>query len=191
MNGLNLTTYDQNACIGLCYQDFLLQNCNCYAAEYPPIKNRTRCFSISQFECIANVSEIYFKSNNSASLCGFSCPIECDIINYQISTSISSFPTKYYLNLLAPKTHLFNGFDLKDQNVLNNVRNYILKVTVNYDKYGYTLINELPSSLPTDLIGNIGGQFGLFIGISLLSFVEILELLMELMFSAREHYRRK
>jgi hypothetical protein len=41
------------------------------------------------------------------------------------------------------------------------------------------MINEIPSTLLIDLVGNIGGQLGLFIGISLLSFIEIIELFID------------
>ena len=61
---------------------------------------------------------------------------------------MATFPTEYYYNSLASKTKLLNSIHF------NDVRNHILKVTVNYNKYGYTMINEVPSTLLVDLMGN-------------------------------------
>ena len=41
----------------------------------------------------------------------------------------------------------------------------------------YTLIEESPNMGVFDLIGKLGGQLGLFLGMSLLSLVEIFEML--------------
>jgi uncharacterized membrane protein len=52
-----------------------------------------------------------------------------------------------------------------------------LRISINYDKLYYTLIKENPAMSGNDLFGLIGGQIGLFLGISLLSLVEIVELI--------------
>ena len=44
----------------------------------------------------------------------------------------------------------------------------------------YTLMLELPKIKIVDLVANLGGILGLFIGISFLSFVEILEIILEI-----------
>ncbi len=51
---------------------------------------------------------------------------------------------------------------------------------MNYEGYTYTQIEEIPAVTFEQLLGNVGGQLGLFIGISLLSLIECLEILLEL-----------
>jgi hypothetical protein len=53
---------------------------------------------------------------------------------------------------------------------------------VYYADSTYTTITELAKQEFLDLISNIGGNLGLFIGISFLSFAEIFELLFEIVF---------
>ena len=45
----------------------------------------------------------------------------------------------------------------------------------------YTSIEQLAKMSLSDLISNIGGNLGLFIGISFLSFAEIIEILIEVL----------
>lgn len=56
----------------------------------------------------------------------------------------------------------------------------LLALNVYFDDLKYTLISESPKTSIFDLIANIGSALGLFIGISLLSFFEILEYILEL-----------
>lgn len=56
----------------------------------------------------------------------------------------------------------------------------ILAVNVFYTSPSYMKITEKPSILVYDLMPNIGGTMGLFLGISALSFVEFLEIGIEL-----------
>ena len=58
-----------------------------------------------------------------------------------------------------------------------------LSFNVYYDALEYTLISEKPQTLLVDLVSNIGGLLGIFIGISFLSILEIFEFLFELIYS--------
>ena len=66
-----------------------------------------------------------------------------------------------------------------------------LKVIVSYDNLYYTSVDEVPSMTLNDLLGNLGGQLGLFIGISFLSLVEILEIAFEVCFIVYENKKNK
>jgi hypothetical protein len=46
----------------------------------------------------------------------------------------------------------------------------------------FTEITEKPSFPFVDLISNVGGTFGLFLGIILLSFLEVVEIIYEMLF---------
>ena len=49
--------------------------------------------------------------------------------------------------------------------------------SVYFERLEYTLISQSEKTTLSDLVANVGGTFGLFIGISFLSFLEILEVL--------------
>jgi hypothetical protein len=55
----------------------------------------------------------------------------------------------------------------------------IAKVNVFYNDVSYTAYVENPSLTGDVLLGNIGGVLGLFIGISIMSLMEVFELFIE------------
>jgi hypothetical protein len=85
------------------------------------------------------------------------CPLECDSIKYEIS-------------------HSFNKLIIKNETSLSNKVQFI----VYYERPEYTVIDQIAQMTVFDLISNIGGNLGLFIGISFLSFAELIELLVEI-----------
>jgi hypothetical protein len=58
----------------------------------------------------------------------------------------------------------------------------VLILTFFYESLSYTVIDQIPKMNMLDLISNIGGNLGLFIGVSFLSFAEIIELFIEILF---------
>ena len=76
--------------------------------------------------------------------------------------------------ILIDKNHcFFNVSDLE-------IKERYLSLNIYYDTIEYSNIESTPQTVILDLISNIGGIFGLFIGISLLSFIEIFELIFNL-----------
>jgi hypothetical protein len=84
------------------------------------------------------------------------CPEECDSIQYDISHSFTKF---------SAQNETFENF---------------VFFTVYYENLQYTVIDQIAQMNVFDLISNIGGNLGLFIGISFLSFAELIELFVEI-----------
>lgn len=63
----------------------------------------------------------------------------------------------------------------------DTMKTSILKVSIYYDDLRYTFVEETPAIDFVTLIGVIGGQFGLFMGASFLSFAEVIEMLINLL----------
>ena len=81
------------------------------------------------------------------------------------------------------KYETFYSFTKPDVNNSLNVKlaDYV-SFGVYFDSLDYTLIDQMPKMNMLDLISNIGGNLGLFIGVSFLSFAEIIELIIEIFF---------
>ena len=62
------------------------------------------------------------------------------------------------------------------------VTDNITGIYVYYEDLRYTWINQQPKIQFIDLISNIGGSLGLFVGISFISFLELFEILIEIIF---------
>ena len=187
MSQSNITTYDQPSCVRLCYQKVVQNLCECYDPKYPSLGNMTiKCLNSYQVECLLNVTDkIFLNGNDYQNICGFDCPIACDSVDYSLSASMSSYPSQYYVKKLKEKGFL-KKFD--EGNLFNDVKNNIVRVTINYNQLGYTFIEEHAQFDVFSLISNVGGQLGVFLGLSILSFIEIIQLLIEVFIYIRKKY---
>ena len=57
----------------------------------------------------------------------------------------------------------------------------VVEVAVFYDSLNIAVMDESPKISSEELLGAIGGHLHLFLGMSLLSFVELLELFVEML----------
>ena len=175
-NGLE---YTFNDCIDLCYQKQVVQNCKCYDIESAALyRNVSPCFTSDQINCVNKIYNLVANDEHIES-CYSSCPLECSKfkITNIISTSLYP-PSDYYLNLIM--RYMNSTKELKSDE-LENLREKILKINVYYDSLSYLQMTESPSGDIINLFSNIGGTLGLFIGMSVLSLSELIELLIKVM----------
>ena len=86
------------------------------------------------------------------------CPPECDSIKYETFYS-------------------FTKFDTTDTRKTDDYATF----AIYFNSLDYTVIDQIPKMNGLDLISNIGGNLGLFIGISFLSLAELIELFIEIL----------
>lgn len=70
----------------------------------------------------------------------------------------------------------------------DNLKKSVLSFRVFYDELSYTQINQQPLVLLTNLISNIGGILGLFLGVSFLTIIEFLDIFLEILFILFENH---
>lgn len=173
---LNMTSYRQKSCIRLCLQRYIRQSCGCVDPKLPNIYNDTEyCASLSRLECVSKSKISYLKNTDNCP----ECPMECNSVNYHLTISKSRYPTSYYTDYIRYQTGLVNRFPSTTVVTDNHIQKNIVLLNVFYDDLATSFIREIPKVTPDELFGTIGGNLGLFIGMSLLSFVEILEIFIE------------
>jgi hypothetical protein len=106
------------------------------------------------------------------------CPLECDSVRYDESISFSKLILERHINFLK-QNNLLRFINPKYGLLTENDSKNFAIINVFYKNLEYTRISQLPKIDFFDLISNIGGNLGLFIGISFLSFAEIIELFIE------------
>ena len=104
--------------------------------------------------------------------CSLDCPLECETIEYSVSTLTSLYPTDYYAKFILPYY-----YQNKFNNTLPSISYYrsFAKINIYYEKLQYTKTSELASMTLPNLVANIGGYMGLCGGISFLSVCEVFE----------------
>lgn len=134
------------------------------------------------------MSEFY--SMNIGSICGKECPLECDSVVYNLYTSQSEYPSKVYANSLMNNPIIMGKFASNNVSMsYDTLKRAMLQITVFYGNLGYQQFDEKQKYKFEDLVSGIGGTLGLFLGMSFLSFAEILDILLQICFhKAKKRY---
>ena len=104
-------------------------------------------------------------------LCTF-FPLFFVLMNLYCLTFLRSYYTSSLLNSASVK----RIFSAHNQNVSSSlVSESVCMIKVYYDDLYYTVVAESASLTPDALLGLIGGQVGLFIGVSVMTVFEVVE----------------
>lgn len=174
--------YSQKDCLDICLSQRLLLECNVTSQ----ISNTEYIFAkfyrnLTINECFDNVWNDYLLQNINEKCLPY-CPLECDSVSYQIATSFSKFPNEHYAKILMESPIVKSKFPDSHNITFDDLLNNMIAFNVHYENLKYTSIREVAKMDWVDLVSNIGGILGAFIGISLLSFFEIVEFLLEIIF---------
>lgn len=111
-------------------------------------------------------------------ICEDFCPFECEKTNFDQEISYSGFPSRnYYYDSIHTKKSYWEGIFCST--TYNTFKNSIVPVSIYFDELTITTIKETVSLSFVGLVANIGGTLGLFIGVSMLTFTEVLVLLID------------
>ena len=167
-------TYRQEDCFDLCLQKVIVKNCSCYDLSYLKIDNSLPCLNQSQLSC-AGKEYVLFRNRNIDEECVKNCPLECETMSFDVGLSSTTFPTKFLYRI-------FDNIFYKNLS-FEDIKSRGLQLNVYYPKLSYFKLTESRKTSTVDLLSNIGGTLGLYIGISFLSLVEIVELFLEVLFA--------
>ena len=171
--------YTQDYCFRVCSHMLALEKskCGCNSnlkmfekdciQQFYSEKNET-------LQCISNFTKEFRKTECKS--CANFCPLECDSMSYRIESYLENFPVSGNISEKAKKDYHLNYTKYEKANL------HFLVLYVYYKDLKYELISQQPKTDLLSLISNIGGILSLFLGISFLSFVELLEILFEVMY---------
>lgn len=149
-------SYNQINCVYICFQN--LHNCSSDSEREVCLRNRYD----------------YLKGH-----CLKECPVECKTIEYQVNENlidIDEHDDEHY-------RHIYDEYDLSEMSgveTYEKFRKKVLHFHLYYQDLKETRISQIPKTSVTNLISNIGGTLGLFMGLSLLSFVEVFLLVLKI-----------
>ena len=179
LTDLNLK-YRQQDCFNLCLQKQIIEKCSCYDLNFPMISNSTPC-GYDKINCSYGVFYAFIK-NKIDDECSKLCPLECDSIRYDVSissnTAISRQGYNLYKKIIDAFAQKYGEYNL----TYEEVKERLLILNIYYSELSYIRISESPKTSIIDLFSNLGGTLGLYVGISFLSFIEIVEIILEIIF---------
>ncbi len=178
-NCKSLNSYSQTDCNQNCYQENIIKNCSCYDTRFNNkfLTNQRPCIEIDDFFC-SNKFLKEFGNSTAKNKCDLNCPDECRTVKFEQRLSFSDFPSESYSNYLinSNKNTLWSSSHMNYTKLKKSSTAFDLY----FDEFIFTSINEVPALSLNDLISNVGGYLALYIGISLVSLCQFLEIFIKL-----------
>jgi hypothetical protein len=184
LNGI----YEQEYCLQVCWQQYVINACNCSDIAAPRYDNTRPC-NESEVNFCGYQHLILFYGTNLSSVCFDPCPAECNSIQYNLRVSQGNYPSLFYADLLVRFGNLYPNA-MRNFSTYDQIKETVALVNVYYDDISYTVIDEVPVKTTESFVADIGGILGLCVGASFLSFVEIIELIIEQIVIFIEHRKR-
>ena len=165
--------YTQQLCYTDCFHKSLIDTCGCVKPNeltfFPKIKP---CELTNK--CLNNFTKITFDYGNC------NCPLQCNRTQYLFS--LSMLPLNYNYTEYINKNFALDflpGTKVDAQIAKESVA----RIYIFYDSLSYIKsIETITSGSVLELISNIGGILGLFLGVSLLSLFEVVDVLIQIGF---------
>ncbi|EDO30893.1 predicted protein, partial [Nematostella vectensis] len=155
--------YSMSTCGKQCLHDYGIKKCGCQPIY--PITMKLYCQKRIVFKNAPKILIFLFAAECFKKY----CPVPCDYTKYETKLSYASAISNALARSLP--THLTESKDVAD--AFKNVAT----LDVYFEELSYDKIEQKPSFDSWSLIGNIGGYLGLFLGMSVLTVMEFLDLL--------------
>ena len=154
-----------------------MDNCQCFYTYFPIfdyvyLKQIKPCVDQNQTFCLNEVG-IEF-SNNIKEICASECPLECDYITYETSMSQLDYPNRQHFDGLKTRNKEYENMSLEEYKRTH------LRLNIHFKSNDYAEIREFPKTSAIELVSNLGGVLGIFLGLSIFSFVEVFDILLRI-----------
>jgi dimeric dUTPase (all-alpha-NTP-PPase superfamily) len=172
--------YSQDYCYNLCSYLYALEESNCSCAsnlnnfDKDCLRSYTDVFESSTKKCVSAYLR-KFREKYQHEKCFKYCPLECDSMNYLINSYFELLPDSGNISL-NPKS----DYGLHNFSTYEEVNKHFIVLYIYYKNLNYKFISQNPKTEMFNFISNIGGLLGVFLGISFLSFIEIFEIIYEI-----------
>lgn len=181
--------YRQNDCFNICLQRLIIKSCGCYYTKYSNINESLPCNNLTNLQCIYEKLSVFQKEAFK-----LDCPLECSSVYYDYSISSLSFPNQKFFDILKKEENYLKMVQMNyslNLSSLETFQKYYLSLNIYYTNLEYTEITEKPAFTPIDLLSQIGGSLGMFLGFSLFHFIELVEIFFIIISSAIMNLRKK
>jgi acid-sensing ion channel 2 len=175
--------YTQPLCFLQCQQKHINLKCNCTDPSATSLfSNTSQCLTLEQQRCMGNLYRTFLFSNDFIQdKCLTECPLECYFDQFDEFLSLSEIIPDKYVDYLNSKPNL--AADFTSNNIdLNVAKQSFVNLNIFYKSLSYETFTESPQLSLVWLFASIGGYLGLFLGISVFSVFEPIQVLIEILF---------
>uniref|UniRef100_H9G7H4 Amiloride-sensitive sodium channel subunit delta n=1 Tax=Anolis carolinensis TaxID=28377 RepID=H9G7H4_ANOCA len=167
------STYTMQACLHSCFQQEMIEKCGCGYYYYPLPAGAEYC-NYNKHPAWGHCFYPLYKQLMSHNLsCFDKCPKPCKESWYKLSAGYAkwpSSPSEGWIHKTLQAQHKYNN---------TGTRKDIAKVNVFFERLDYNSWDESPEYTETLVMSNMGSQWSLWFGSSVLSVVEMFEFLVD------------
>ncbi|NWQ99413.1 ASIC2 protein, partial [Paradoxornis webbianus] len=156
--------YSVTACRIDCETRYIVENCNCRMVHMPG--DAPFCTPEQYKECAEPALSLLAEKDSNYCI----CRTPCNLTRYNKELSMVKIPSKTSAKYLEKK------FNKSEKYISEN----ILVLDIFFEALNYETIEQKKAYEVAALLGDIGGQMGLFIGASILTILELFDYLYEL-----------
>nr|XP_006813343.1 PREDICTED: degenerin mec-10-like [Saccoglossus kowalevskii] len=173
------TGYTRKACEKSCFSWAVTEHCMCTDIIYKYHSYETVCNSTDPdiVECQEMVSLL---NDNGELSCNVTCAQPCEQRLYEATVSNVVWPNEQYKSALTEELFKFSD-DVKQK--LNDNNNFIsenmVKIDIYYNELNYEYIQEQIAYDNGDVVSDLGGQVGLWLGVSVITCCEFIEFMID------------
>jgi hypothetical protein len=174
-------SYSQEYCYEVYMQTQVIEACQCYSIAYLPESNAKPCLTTKQNQCAIGVYYRLFTSDYKAKISSL-CPAECESVRYTPRVSSDKYPTPNYGRSMLSNPRVAALFSDPSNVTTGELSESVLAVKIYMSEMRYTSVTEVASLTWDQLAANVGGYLGLFMGVSVLSLVELIEITLHIFY---------
>ncbi|XP_061456873.1 amiloride-sensitive sodium channel subunit delta [Rhineura floridana] len=170
-------TYTQQACLNSCFQHHMIEKCGCGYYYYPLPAGAEYC-NYNKYHAWGHCfyllhNQLYNQVDRHQQSCFKECHRPCKETWYKLSAGYSKWPSSKSEKWIHKALNAQNSYDI------TSGRKDIAKVNIYYERLDYNSWNESAEFTETLVMSNMGSQWSLWFGSSVLSVVEMFEFLVD------------
>ncbi|NXB95874.1 SCNNB protein, partial [Vidua chalybeata] len=168
------TSYSIQACLRSCFQTHMVEICGCGHYMFPVPEGVNYCNNEDNpgwAYCYSSLRS----SIKQRQICIDSCKETCNDTQYKMTISMADWPSE------ASEDWIFHILSY-ERDMSTNVtldRNGIIKLNIYFQEYNYRTISESAATTIVWLLSSLGGQFGFWMGGSVLCLIEFGEIIID------------
>ncbi|KAK2164455.1 hypothetical protein LSH36_63g05070 [Paralvinella palmiformis] len=176
--------YRPTACSKTCYQHNVIEECHCKDPYYPindeayGVSNLTICrtANVSQDDCRYEVTKKFERNELECY-----CPNSCDEVIFVLSASTAEWPSDVQKSSILSRFYSKAPSLFLDPTDPEKYKRNLLKVEVFYEEFNFELMQENAAYYTSNYLSDVGGVLGLWLGCSILTLIEFVELIMDVL----------
>ncbi|CAB03443.3 Amiloride-sensitive sodium channel [Caenorhabditis elegans] len=189
-------TYTVEACFRSCMQEKIIASCGCYYPAYSHASNTTQYVScdngvqtLSNLNCVDLINSA--DSTEFDVLTDCDCPQPCEIDSYGVTVSTAQWPSDSYVPTECNPGGPSGPWDASGESCLDWYKANTILIEIYYERMNFQVLTESPAYTFVNFISDVGGQVGLFLGMSIISAIEYLVLIFLVFFYCCTHKSRR